>query len=138
MARYVAVKAKRTALEKEAAEIRQGEEESLKQQILLEMAASGISSMKLKGIGSVVAKATQHYEIVDMEKLCRFMMQQMVQCAKEGRPLSDGVLLQSRVSRSVLEEYLGDAINLAEADDAALAPFGVRLVSKLDLSVTKR
>lgn len=138
IAEYASVKARRMALEKEASELKRDQEEPLKQQILLEMAATGIKSMKLDGIGSVVSKSSDHYEIVDMEKLSYFMLQQMVRCAKEGRPLSDGVLLQSRISRAVLEEYLGDSINLAEANDAALAQYGVKLVSKPDLSITKR
>lgn len=138
IAEYAAVKAERMALEKKVADLKREKEDVLKQQILLEMAATGIRSMKLEGIGSVVAKSSDHYEIVDLEKLSRFMLQQMVQCAKEGRPLSDGILLQSRISRVNLEEYLGGLIDLEQADDAALAPYGIKLVSKPDLSITKR
>lgn len=138
IAEYAKVKAERMSFEKKAAELKRDMEEPLKQLILMEMASSGVKSVNIDGIGSVAAKTSDHYEITDMEKLAYFMLQQMVKCAQEGRPLSDGVLLQARVSRAVIEEYLGDSINMAEADDAALAPFGVKLVSKPDLSVTRR
>lgn len=134
---YIAVRKKRMQLEKEAAELKQEQEEPLKDAILMEMSSIGVKSVKFEGIGTVCCKASSYYEISDIETLTKFMLEQIVKCANEGRPLSDGLLLQGRVKRDNLEEYIGDYVSLETAENAELSRFGVRRVDKPVLSITK-
>lgn len=127
--RYVRVRAERLELERKAKEIAQGEEAELRKRILLEMSAQGFKSINIEGIGRIVNKETSHYEIGDIERLARTMFETMLAAAREGRPFSDGLLLQKRISREGIE-------NLTE-QGTALDAMGVSKVTRQDLSVTK-
>lgn len=127
--RYVQVRAERLELERKAKEIAQGEEAELRKRILLEMSAQGFKSINIEGIGRIVNKETSHYEIGDIERLARTMFETMLAAAREGRPFSDGLLLQKRISREGIE-------NLTE-QGTALDAMGVSKVTRQDLSVTK-
>lgn len=93
------------------------------------MSAEGLKSANVTGLGRVVSKETSHYEIVNIDQLAVQMFQAMLDAAKEGRPLADGFLLQRRVNRENLEQYI--------EDEADTAKFGVKKVTKNDLSFTK-
>lgn len=122
----------RLALEKKAADLKRDIEEPLRVQILQVMAAQGLKSANVEGLGRVVCKESHHYEIMDIESLAYQTFKLMVKAAEDGRPLSDGLLLQRRVHR----ENLDAVIEAAGGMDKA-AEFGVRNVTKTDLSYTK-
>lgn len=122
----------RLALEKKAADLKRDIEEPLRVQILQVMAAQGLKSANVEGLGRVVCKESHHYEIMDIEGLAYQMFKSMVKAAEEGRPLSDGLLLQRRVHRENLDAMIEAAGGMGKA-----AEFGVRNVTKTDLSYTK-
>lgn len=129
---YIRVRTQRLELEKQAKEIAQGREAELRQAILLEMSAQGFKSVNLEGIGRVVSKETKHYEIKDIELLARRMFQAMLDAAKDGRPFSDGLLLQKRLSREGLDNLMENS-----TVDGSLDAMGVCQVVRNDLSITK-
>lgn len=122
----------RLALEKKAADLKRDIEEPLRVQILQVMAAQGLKSANVEGLGRVVCKESRHYEITDIESLAYQTFKLMVKAAEEGRPLSDGLLLQRRVHRENLDAMIEAAGGMGKA-----AEFGVRSVTKTDLSYTK-
>ena len=93
------------------------------------MSAQGLKSANVEGIGRVVSRDTGYYEITDIDVLDRQMLAIMVENHKMGRPLSDGLLLQRRVSRENLELAL---------EDNPEANYGVNFAVKTTLSITKR
>lgn len=122
----------RLALEKKAADLKRDIEEPLRVQILQVMAAQGLKSANVEGLGRVVCKESRHYEITDIESLAYQTFKLMVKAAEEGRPLSDGLLLQRRVHRENLDAMIEAAGGMGKATE-----FGVRSVTKTDLSYTK-
>lgn len=130
MTEYLQVRQQRMELEHQADEIKNGREAELKQQILLEMASSGIKSINLKGLGRVVSRETPYYEIADLNALARAMFKAMLDAAQDGRPFSDGLLLQKRVSREGLDALLEET----GSDPTA---FGVVQNVRTDLSITR-
>ena len=103
ISRYIDARRRRLELEAQAQEIAAGEERPLQEQILALMAADGVSSLKLDGIGRVVRRSKGHYEIRDTEKLARVMLKNMCVAVQNGRPITDAMLLQRRVSRDAVE-----------------------------------
>ena len=128
--KYIEVRQKRMELEHKADDIKNGEEAELKRQILLEMQTAGIKSANVEGVGRVVSKDTKYYEVQDLEAFSRAMFQHMLDAAKQGRPFSDGLLLQKRVHRENSE-------NLLENSEMKLESFGIAQLVRTDLSVTK-
>lgn len=133
---YIQVRKDRMALEKEADELKNGRETELKKLILLEMSAQNMKSAHLEGVGRVTSKQTYHYEIENIELLAYRMLENMVSCAQNNRPLSDGLLFQQRISKSNVEDFIA---NLSPSGDTPelLATFGLRKVEEPTLSVTK-
>lgn len=128
--KYIEARQKRMELEHQADDIKNGEEAELKRQILIEMQTAGIKSANVEGVGRVVSKDTKYYEVQDMEKFARAMFQSMLDAAKQGRPFSDGILLQKRVHRENLETVL-------ENSGTQLDAYGIAQLVRTDLSVTK-
>lgn len=126
---YAEVRGRRTELERQAKELKEGQEADLQEAILAEMSAQGLKSANVEGIGRVVSRDTGYYEITDIDALARQMLAIMVENHKMGRPLSDGLLLQRRVSRENLELAL---------EDNPEANYGVNFAVKTTLSITKR
>lgn len=131
---YITLRAERLALEKKAKDIKDGREAELRNSILMELAAQGMKSAHLEGVARVTSKASTHYEIVDLELLAQVMFKRMIDNLKEGRSLSDALMLQSRPSREALETFMEDAGGITEQ---AMQALGVKLVERPDLSVTK-
>ena len=129
---YIAVRTQRLELEKQAKELAHGREAELRQAILLEMSAQGFKSVNLEGVGRVVSKETKHYEIKDIELLARGMFRAMLEAAQAGRPFSDGLLLQKRLSREGLDNLMENS-----TVDSSLDALGVFQVVRNDLSITK-
>ena len=133
---YILVRKKRMALEKEADEIKNGRESELKKLILLEMSAQNVKSAHLEGVGRITSKQTYHYEIENIELLAYRMLENMVACSKAGRPLSDGLLFQQRISKSNVEDYMA-SISPGGDTPELLTTFGLKKVEEPSLSVTK-
>ena len=128
---YASLNQLRRKLEKSAEELKAKEME-LKDSILLEMMAQGLSSVKIEGIGHLVSVSKSHYEITDIEALARKMYEIMQECDRTGRGFADALLLQKRISREPLEAYVPD-----DATDAELAALGVKKAEERSLSVRK-
>lgn len=133
-ARYAQVRQERMALEKQADEIKKGEEAELKKAIMAEFTAQGLKSANVEGIGKVVMKTTYHYEIRDLNQLAYQQLAMLVQAAKDGRPLSDGLILQARIHKDNLENTLTDA---GIPPEQLAQMFGVAREGRDDLSFTK-
>lgn len=122
------------ALEKQADEIKKGEEAELKKAIMAEFMSQGLKSANVDGIGKVVMKTTYHYEIRDLNQLAYQQLAMLVQAAKDGRPLSDGLILQARIHKDNLENTLTDA---GIPPEQLAQMFGVAREGRDDLSFTK-
>jgi hypothetical protein len=131
ISRYIEARRQRLELEAQAAEIATERERPLQEQILALMAADGVSSLKLEGIGRVVRRSKGHYEIRDTEKLARVMLKNMCVAVQNGRPLTDAMLLQRRVSRDAVETLCDGR------EPAALEAIGLAYVEKDELSISR-
>lgn len=134
------MRSKRLDLERQAEEIRNGEEKDLTNQILAVMSAEGLKSFHLPGVAKVASRTTYHYELTDINALVMLSFKQMIQAGKDGRPLSEGLMFQRRPSKENIEAYLHDTLRLTPDDDtydAACAGLGVAHVGKDVLSITK-
>lgn len=129
---YAEARTAREALDKEAKEAKE-KEESLKESLISEMAAQQIPSVKFEKIGRFVLKPNVRYDIVDMDLFARAMLAQMVDNGKHGRPLSDGLMMQKRTAKTVIEE-MADAFQWGEKDFAAR---GLTPVEKMDMTFTR-
>ena len=139
-ARLVQVRARRLELERQADEIRNGEEKELTDQIMALMSADGLKSCNIPGVARLATRTTHHYEITDIEALSMTMFKQMILALKSGRNVSDGLMFQRRPSKENIEAYMHDALNLSPEDEGyntACAGAGIAYVDKDVLSVTK-
>lgn len=128
--KYIEVRQRRMELEHQADDIKNGEEADIKRQLILEMQSIGLKSANVEGIGRLVLKDTKFYEVQDLEKLCKAMFLSMHNAAKEGRPFSDGMLLQKRIHRENMDIIL-------ENSGLPLDAYGVAQLTRTDLSLTK-
>ena len=113
-----------------------GQEEDLKRSILLCM--EGAKSINLEGLGRVTRTTKTYYSISNIEKLAVQMFKLMLENGQRGRPLSEGLLLQQRVSKSALDGIM-DSLELDETQRAAyIAEAGLNEVSEPALSLTKK
>lgn len=135
MARELAdLKARISALNEDLKALKDREAD-LKRSVLIEMGPA--KSVNLEGVGRLVRKNNTRYEIRDIEALAMAMLKVMVANGKAGRPLSDGLLLQQRVSARNLEEVM-DAEGLDEAsEEAYINGAGLARVTEQSLSFTK-
>lgn len=131
---FVEVRARRFLLEKEAQELKANVEDDLKARILQIMAAQGLKSANVEGLGRVVSKENSHFEIMDMEALALQMFKNFVTAAQSGRPLTDALLLQRRVHAENLSNFIEME---GQPCESFLTSLGVRKVVKNDLSFTK-
>ena len=132
-------RARRTALEREAQEVK-AQETELEQALLAELSAQNVKSVNLEGFGRVVRRDTPHYEISDANALAVAMLKSLVAAAKEKRPLSEGFMLQRRASRDAIETYVKDLSGLNPEDDgfdAQCAAIGVNRVVRQGITITK-
>lgn len=104
--KYADLRAEREKLEAMAKKIREQEDEA-KARLISEMDVQKIPSIKFDGIGRVVLRANKRYEIQDTELFVRAMLQRIVDNGQHGRPLSDGLMLQKRPAKTVIEELAG-------------------------------
>lgn len=103
----------------------------LTEAIKLEMSSQGLASANLDGIARVVISDKPHYEIADPEAFALYSLEKMVSSFRRGGMLSDGILLQRKISREAIESHNnGDPLSEAECRRA-----GVRYVVDNTLTV---
>lgn len=93
-----------------------------------------IPSAKFEGIGRVVLRQNRRYEIQDIELFARAMLQQMVDNANNGRRLSDGLMLQKRPAKTIIDEL---AANESWDVDTAFAQRGLSVAENMDITFTR-
>lgn len=129
--RYAQLREQREILDAQVKELREQEEEA-KATLITEMSAAQMPSARFDGLGRFVIKQSVRYDITDIDVFVRAMLQRMVDNGKAGRPLSDGLMLQKRPSKTIIEELMESGY-IKE-----LAPFGLAQEEKLDLTFTKQ
>lgn len=130
---YAKIRLEREALDAKVKELKEKEDEA-KAALVTEMNASGMPSVRLDGLGRFVIKTSIRYDITNINLLARAMLRRMVDNGQAGRPLSDGLLLQKRPAKGIIEE-------LIEADYFKrdnLQGLGLAQVENLDLTFIKQ
>lgn len=130
---YAKLRELREALEAQAKLVKEKEEET-KIALITEMNAQRMSSVKFDGLGRFVVKAVVSYTISDIELFSRAMLARMVDNGKHGRPLSDGLMVQKRPAKGVIEEL----VEAGYLDSGALGASGLEQSERLDLTFTKQ
>lgn len=131
--RYAEIRAKREQLDAAVRELKAAEDEA-KARLISEMDVQKIPSARFDGIGRVVLRQTTRFEISDIDLFARAMLQQMVDNAKNGRRLSDGLMLQRRPAKTVIEELASDGgWNNAEE----YARRGLAVTENMDITFTR-
>ncbi|MBD5585287.1 MAG: hypothetical protein HDQ88_09415 [Clostridia bacterium] len=101
--------------------------------MISEMASQQMPSVKFEKIGRFVLKPNVRYDIADIDLFARAMLAQMVDNGKHGRPLSDGLMVQKRTAKTVIEE-MADVFQWGEKDFQAR---GLTPVEKMDMTFTR-
>lgn len=110
-------------------------EEDLKTSILNLMGPA--KTVNLDGVGRLTRTMKSRYEIRNIEALAYKMLELMVKNGRNGLPLSEGLLLQQRTSKTAIDEIL-DTEGLDENARAQyIASAGLAEVSEPNLSLTK-
>lgn len=130
---YAEIRAQREKLEAAAKALKEKEDEA-KARLISEMDVQKIPSARFDGVGRVVLRQVRRYEISDIELFARAMLKQMVDNAKNGRRLSDGLMLQKRPAKLTIEELA--AMESWDAD-TAYAERGLTVADSMDLTFTK-
>lgn len=130
---YAQVREMREKLEAQAKLLKEKEEE-LKGQLINEMNAEQMPSVKFDGLGRFVIKSVASYGITDIDLFARAMLARMVDNGQHGRPLSDGLMLQKRPAKGVIEELI-EAGYLAPS---SLGAAGLEQSERLDLTFTRQ
>lgn len=91
-------------------------------------------SVKFDGLGRFVIKPAVRYDIFDINLVAHAMLQRMVDNGKNGRPLADGLILQKRTSKTVIEELF--EADVIKQDD--LAGMGLAQAERMDLIFTRQ
>jgi len=140
------VRNERLSLQKQADELKTGREEELKVSILNMLAAQGLTSAKIEGVGVAGTRETFVYTIQDPELFAKANFESVLEQAQKGHPFMDGTLYQGRVHREGLEALLDRKLEQCgpcEPSEAQamtsqfLAQFGVALLPKTDLFLRK-
>lgn len=129
---YAQLRAQREALDAQVKELKKQEEE-VKAQLINELSAQQMPSVRFDGLGRFVVKAATAYTITDIDRFCRATMQRMVDNAKAGRPLSDGLMLQKRPAKTVIEELMETGYMRPDV----LGAMGLAQEERLDLTFTR-
>lgn len=122
----------REKLEAQAKLLKEKENEA-KALLVQEMAAQQMPSVKFDGLGRFVVKPVTAYEISDLELFTRAMLERIVDNSQHGRPLSDGLMLQKRPAKGVIEELV-EAGYMQESDFASK---GIEQSARMDLTFTR-
>lgn len=131
--RYAEVRRQREELDKLVKEAKLREDE-VKALLISEMSAEQMPSVKFDGLGRFVIKPAIRYDIADIDRLMETQMRLMIDNLEAGRPISDGLLLQRRTAKGVIEELKEN--NSWTAED--LASKGLVVTENFDLSFTRQ
>lgn len=131
--RFAELRAQREKLEAAAKEIKAAEDEA-KARLISEMDVQKIPSAKFDGIGRVVLRQNKRYEIADIDLFARAMLQRMVDNAQSGRRLSDGLMLQKRPAKTIIDEL---AANESWDDETAFTKRGLSVAENMDITFTR-
>lgn len=126
----------RSSLEKQVKDIKAIEAE-LESRILMELAAQGLKTVNVEGVARISAKDSYHYELADINKLAMQMFYGMMNAIRDKHPVSDGLLLQQRISKSNLEDMLAAKYPDGNVTPEMLDELGIRKVEDKTLSLTK-
>lgn len=129
---YAQVRQSREAMDRQLQQLKE-KEDALKAALIQEMQSQGMPSVKLAGLGKFNIRKASNFEIKDIELFCRAIMARMVDNANHGRPWSDGLMLQKRPAKAVIEELM----EIGYMDDAGLAGNGLGRLERFDLTFTK-
>lgn len=110
-------------------------EEDLKTSILNLMGPA--KTVNLDGVGRLTRTMKSRYEIRNIEALAYKMLELMVKNGRNGLPLSEGLLLQQRTSKTAIDEILGTEGLDENARAQYIASAGLAEVSEPNLSLTK-
>lgn len=130
---YAQLREMREKLEAQAKLLKEKEDE-LKARLINEMSAQQMPSARFEGLGRFVVKAVTSYNITDIDQFARAMLARMVDNGKNGRPLSDGLMLQKRPAKGVIEEL----VEAGYLDVGKLAENGLEASERLDLTFTRQ
>lgn len=126
-----------------AKQLADGPEAEARAQILIWMDSNGLPGIKTEH-GTVSRTKKSHIEIVDTEKFCSHMVDNILAARNEGRPLVDELLLQQRVLKTSIINYLCTELgvnNLVDVNDdvcnTLLENMGLRYVSSFDITHRK-
>lgn len=123
----------REKLEAQAQLLKEKENE-LKGQLINEMGAQQMPSVKFDGLGRFVVKSVSSYAITDLDLFARAMLARMVDNGQHGRPLSDGLMLQKRPAKGVIEEL----VEAGYLSPSELGAAGLEASERLDLTFTRQ
>lgn len=139
VARWRDIRKTRMELEHMAKQLASGPEAEARAQILMWMDANGLPGIKTDS-GTVSRSKRFHIEIADMDTFCDYMVSQLSAAKAGGRPMVDGLLLQQRVLKSSVIEYLCSELgvnNLVDIPDeqcnTLLEGMGLKFVSYFDV-----
>lgn len=130
---YAKMRELREKLEAQAKLLKEKEEE-LKGELITSMEAQQMPSVKFDGLGRFVVKSVSSYSISDIDLFARAMLARMVDNGKNGRPFSDGLMLQKRPAKGAIEEL----IEAGYLDAATLGQQGLEQSERLDLTFTRQ
>lgn len=131
--RYAQIRVERETIAAKLKELQEQEEEA-KQTLITEMSSQQMPSVKFDGLGRFVIKPAVRYDIFDINLVAYAMLQRMVDNGKNGRPLADGLILQKRASKTVIEELF--EADVIKQDD--LAGMGLAQAERMDLTFTRQ
>lgn len=130
VSQLISTRKARQDVEKKVKEFKE-QEKTLQEAVMLEMASQGLASANLEGLARVVIAEKPHYEIADPEAFALYCMKKMLDSFRKGGMLSDGILLQRRISREAIEDHNGgDPLSAEECQRA-----GVRYVVDNTLAI---
>ena len=130
---YSELRGQREALEEQVKAMREKEDQA-KARLISEMDVQQIPSIKFNGIGRFVLRNNKRYEIQNVDLFVRAMLQRMVDNGQHGRKLSDGLMLQKRPAKTVIEELaLAEDWNM----DEALPRMGLTVSDNMDITFTR-
>lgn len=123
----------REKLEEQASLLKERENQ-LKSELINEMEAQQMPSVKFDGLGRFVVKSVASYNITDINLFARAMLARMVDNGQHGRPLSDGLMLQKRPAKGTIEELMEAGYLTTDK----LADSGLEQTERLDMTFTRQ
>lgn len=131
--KYVELRSWREELDRQAKDARALEDEA-KALLISEMSAEQMPSVRFDGLGRFVLRPAVRYDIADIDRLMEAQMRLMIGNLENGRPISDGLLLQRRTAKGVIDELREN--NSWTTED--LASRGLTETENFDLTFTRQ